>query len=218
MTRQAEALFLDFDGVVLESLAVKTAAFRELFRAYPDHVDRIVAHHARYPGVSRYDKFAYVYGRILRRPLTALEVTRLDRRFSRLVRQGVLKCRFVPGARGFLRYASARVPVYVASATPERELRAIVRQRGLRSYFSGVFGAPLSKAEAIQHVVEREGFDRRAVLFVGDARADEDAARQAGVRFIRRLAPGSRASREFSVRTLNELHRMLKSGTCGLQI
>lgn len=218
MTHRVEAVFLDFDGVVLESLAIKTEAFRALFRAYPDHVDRIVAHHAAHPGVSRYDKFAYVYRMILRQRLTPADVQRLDRRFSRLVRRGVLNCPYVPGALGFLRYASQRVPVYVASATPERELRAIVRERGLGSYFSGVFGAPLTKAEAIRHIVEQQGFDRRAVVFVGDARSDREAARAAGVRFIQRLTPGSCASRGASVRTLGELQRVLKSGTCGLHI
>jgi phosphoglycolate phosphatase-like HAD superfamily hydrolase len=218
VTRPAEAVVLDFDGVVLESLAVKMKAFRRLFSAYPDHVDRILAYHARHLGVSRYVKFAHVYQRILRRRLTSAEVGRLDRRFSRLVRQGVLNCRLVPGALGFLRYASARVPVFVASATPERELRAIVRRRGLGSYFSGIFGAPRSKAEAIRHIVEQRGFDRRAVVFVGDAQTDRKAARAAGVRFIRRLAPGTRASRGTAVRTLAELERLLKSGTCGLQI
>lgn len=218
MIREAQAIILDFDGVVLESLGVKTDSFRKLFARHSDHVDRIVAHHAANPGVSRYDKFAFVYRTILQRRLTRAEMRRLDLRFSRLCREGVLSCRFVPGARAFLRFASSRVPVFVASATPERELRAIVRGRGLTAYFSGVFGSPVTKTDAIRRIVDEQKLDRRAVLFVGDAESDRKAARAAGVRFIQRLTPGARPNGGLWVRSLAELQRELKQGTCGLRI
>lgn len=217
MIRPAQAVFLDFDGVVLESLQVKTDAFRALF-CQSEHVDRIVAHHAANPGVSRYTKFAHVYETMLKRPLPRAEMARLDRRFSRLVRDGVLTCRFVTGARGFLRYASRRVPLFVASAAPERELRRIVRARGVAEYFAGVFGSPLSKTDAIRRVIDTHRLDPRAVLFVGDAESDRVAARAAGVRFVWRTTPGARLGRGPAVGNLRELQQMLKDGTCGLRL
>ncbi|HXW99392.1 MAG TPA: HAD family hydrolase, partial [Methanomicrobiales archaeon] len=68
--RSVLVLILDFDGVVLESVGVKTAAFRTLFSFVPAHVDKIVEYHRRNTGVSRFDKFRYIYREILKDPLS----------------------------------------------------------------------------------------------------------------------------------------------------
>ncbi len=216
---RVEAIVLDFDGVVLESVEIKTAAFRALFAGFPRLVDDIVAYHRSHPGVSRYRKFEHIYRGMLRLPLSDAEMERLDRRFSRLVRDGMLTCRPVPGAVPFLKYASRRAPVYLASATPERELKTIVRLRGLAEYFTGVSGAPRQKDAAIERAIQEGGFNRRAVVFVGDAQSDLEAARACRVRFVRRRAPDSPAFRwRPSVATLAELQSLLKSGECGLRL
>jgi beta-phosphoglucomutase-like phosphatase (HAD superfamily) len=55
-----ETIIFDFDGVILESVTVKTEAFRELFSSEPDCPDEIVEFHKRNGGMSRYDKFRHV--------------------------------------------------------------------------------------------------------------------------------------------------------------
>lgn len=209
---------LDFDGVVVESIEVKTRAFAELFGDHPEHVPAIVAHHRAHPGVSRYEKFRYIYAHLLRRPLTAREMARLDRKFSRLVRDAVVGCPFVKGAKPFLRFASARVPVFVASATPQNELRWIVRKRGLAPFFEGVYGSPASKREALERVSGRLRVDPGALLFVGDATADRDAAKAAGARFVARVPKTGKVFARPYVRDLAELHAMLRSGEGRLEL
>ncbi|MDN5339305.1 MAG: hypothetical protein PWQ30_414, partial [Euryarchaeota archaeon] len=55
-------LILDFDGVVVESLPLKTAAFRKIFSfTSPEHLDEIIAFHLENGGMSRYDKFRHIY-------------------------------------------------------------------------------------------------------------------------------------------------------------
>ena len=53
-------IILDFDGVILESVSVKTEAFRTLFSFVPKHVDEIVQFHIDNGGMSRFDKFRYI--------------------------------------------------------------------------------------------------------------------------------------------------------------
>lgn len=207
-----EGIVLDFDGVVVESIEEKTRAFAALFSDHPEHVPAIVAHHRAHPGVSRYDKFRYIYSQLLRRRLTAREMARLDRTFSRLVRDAVVACPFVRGAKPFLRYASARVPVFVASATPQNELRWIVRKRGLAPFFAGVYGSPATKREAIERVRATLKTDPSALLFVGDATSDRDAARAAGARFVARVPESGKVFARPYVRDLAELHAMLRAG------
>ena len=61
-----KAIFFDFDGVIVESAGIKTEAFRKLFSNYPDQVDEIVDYHKANAGISRYDKFDYIYEKILK--------------------------------------------------------------------------------------------------------------------------------------------------------
>jgi hypothetical protein len=46
-------VFFDFDGVLVDSTATKTNAYREIFKPYgPEIVEKIVAHHQRHGGIS----------------------------------------------------------------------------------------------------------------------------------------------------------------------
>ena len=52
-----EAFFFDFDGVLADSVEVKTRAFARLFESYgPEVVARVVAHHRYHGGMTRIEK------------------------------------------------------------------------------------------------------------------------------------------------------------------
>ncbi|TBR22053.1 HAD family hydrolase [bacterium] len=186
---RAQAVFLDFDGVVLESVGIKTEAFRELFSVSPEHVEAAVRYHVENGGVPRREKFRYFYEELLRRPVPEGAMDRLDAEFSRLVVRKILACPFVPGAREFLESSAGAFPLFVVSATPEPELRRIVEARGLARFFAGVYGSPLGKAENLRRVVAERGFEPGRCVFVGDAAADFEASRAVGLRFIARDTP-----------------------------
>ncbi len=182
-----ELIILDFDGIILESVQAKTEAFRKLFSFSPEHVDEIVRFHKENGGMSRYDKFRYFYTNILKEELTDNRMEELSKHFGDIVYDEVIKSPFVKGAGELIRSASEKVPLYVVSATPAGELKKIISERGLESYFSGVFGSPGAKKDHIVHILEKEGVDPEKALFVGDARNDWEAAKAAGVKFIGRV-------------------------------
>jgi phosphoglycolate phosphatase len=182
------AAVFDFDGVIAESTEIKTEAFRRLFGGD----DRAAEYHEANMGVSRYDKFRHITTEILGRPYTSEDERRLGERFSELVVDEVVRCPFVPGAPELLeRLAASELPLFVASATPEEEVRQIVALRGLRELFDGVYGTPASKGEILRRILSERGFDRSEVVMVGDARSDLTGAREAGVRFVGRVPDGA---------------------------
>ena len=183
------ALILDFDGVILESVEVKTEGFRKLFSFVPGLVDEIVAYHRKNTGVSRFDKFRHIYREILKEPLSEDQFRFLSDRYAELVVEGVVNSPYVPGAREFLRSWHVRIPLSVVSASPQGELGDIVRRRGLSPCFRKVYGAPTRKEDAIREILEVTGCPPDRVLFVGDAVNDLKAARAAGVRFVGREPP-----------------------------
>ena len=108
---RVEAAFFDFDGVILESVAVKTEAFRRLFQdRSPEEVDEVVAFHLANLGLSRYVKFEHFYANVFREPLSEEHVAELDTHFSRLVEEGVLGASPVAGALDFLRRRCPPLP------------------------------------------------------------------------------------------------------------
>ncbi|NJM23241.1 MAG: hypothetical protein HC907_33605 [Richelia sp. SM1_7_0] len=57
MTISCKAIIFDCDGVIFDSNALKTAAFREVLAAYPQEVvDKFIVYHQKTGGISRYVK------------------------------------------------------------------------------------------------------------------------------------------------------------------
>jgi phosphoglycolate phosphatase-like HAD superfamily hydrolase len=190
MTIIPDILVFDFDGVILESADIKTRAFRELFAAHPDRLDEIVAYHEANAGISRFQKFRHIHRHILDQPLGPEEERELGERFEALVVEDVVRCPFVPGALEFLQAYSREHPLFVASGTPESELRRLVEARNLTAYFREVYGSPKEKSAILEEILVMTKASRASLLFVGDGRSDYEATKATGVGFIGRARPG----------------------------
>lgn len=199
---------LDFDGVILQSVSIKTAAFRALFSSYPEHLDAIEALHLRLGGISRHTKFRMIFRDILRLPVTEHTMAELAERFQAEVKERVIACPFVPGAVEFLTTTQAKVPLYIASGTPSGELREIVAARGLDRYFAGVFGSPQDKADILAMIAADTGCPPGDIVMVGDADTDYQAAARAGTRFVGIVAPGDPTCFPPETLVLPDLHRL----------
>ena len=61
-----KAIIFDFDGVILDSVDVKTKAFKQMYSIYGDDVMRkVVDYHLLNGGISRYKKFKYFHENFL---------------------------------------------------------------------------------------------------------------------------------------------------------
>jgi phosphoglycolate phosphatase-like HAD superfamily hydrolase len=196
-----DVVAFDFDGVVCESVDVKTEAFGTLYAEHGEKVTRaVVAHHLEHGGVSRYEKIRYYEEHLLGRPADDAVVEAKAARFSELVVDAVIAAPLVPGALECLRALSGRCPLYVISGTPEPELRQIVAAKGLSGYFRRVLGSPTVKADHLRQIVTTHVTLPSRVVMVGDSTTDAVAADETGVRFVGIVRPG--LASPFSARTL----------------
>ncbi|UJP06147.1 MAG: HAD hydrolase-like protein [Nitrosomonas sp.] len=191
-TANRQAIIFDFDGVVVESGKIKTQAFAELYRAYgEDIVAKVVQFHMQNGGMSRHRKFRHFQEHFLHQPpLTEAEEKQLDIHFSELVVEAVIAADPVPGAIELIRRQSGKIPLFVASGTPETELRIIVERRGLAPYFTDVHGAPALKKTIIAEILSKYALQPEAVLMIGDAMADLEGAQANNTAFLGRVYPG----------------------------
>ena len=68
---QFSAIFFDFDGVIAESVEIKTEAFREMYISYGKEISEgVVNHHLANGGMSRFKKFPFYHDRFLNQKLS----------------------------------------------------------------------------------------------------------------------------------------------------
>lgn len=179
-------IFWDFDGVIKESVDIKTQAFIKLFEPYGDTImQKVKMHHEANGGMSRYKKFP-IYLSWVGETSSDERINELDNAFSKAVFQGVVDCPWVPGAEKYLRDNIYKQVFIVVSATPEEELKAILKSLSLTSVFSAVYGAPISKSAAIKKTLEQLHMPPADCLMIGDALADMEAAETNGIPFLLR--------------------------------
>ncbi len=206
--KKTVAVIFDFDGVLVESVDVKTMAFAQMYAPYgADVVRRVVDYHKEHGGVSRFEKFRRFHEMIHKEPLPADQEKALGEVFSRLVKDAVVNAPWVPGAREFLKAFHAEMAMFVASGTPEEEMREIVHRRSMDHFFVSVHGSPASKAQIIDRICTIHGFEREVVLMVGDAITDYEGALSAGVRFVGRC-PEDRSVFPPGVPVIADLRRL----------
>jgi len=183
---QFSTFIFDFDGVIVDSLDVKTRAFGELFKGHgPAVSEQVMNYHRNNGGVSRYEKFRYFYKNFLELPVTDEIIDDLDRRYSQLVVEEVVAAPFVEGAKELLdSIQSAGKKCFVISGTPQNELRGIVNRRQLEGYFLDVLGSPKNKKENLEYLMKKHHFVPQDAIYFGDARADYEAARHNRIQFV----------------------------------
>jgi len=210
-----KAILFDFDGVLVESVDIKTKAFAKLFENEgPEIVNKVVEYHLANGGVSRFKKFDYIYAELLKRQITDEIRMELGNKFANLVIQNVLDAPWIPGVQEFLENYSEKLDLYIVSGTPDNELKYIVENKNISKYFKGVFGSPATKGDLIKDILLTHSYKNEHVVFVGDAITDLNGALEANVSFIGKIS--NKETNPFSdyhvslVRDLRELPGLLK--------
>ena len=175
----------DFDGVLVESNAVKRGAYRDIFASVPDSrpvVDEVLG------ADTEDDRFGVIRAILRGLGQAAIDldaqVVSYAERYNTICEEHAATCRAVPGAAAALQSLSPQHPLYVVSATPEEPLSRIVSRRGWTGYFRAVLGRPRTKRENLARVMQRERIGPEGIVFVGDGQRDLEAARSTGCHFI----------------------------------
>jgi len=183
-------IFFDFDGVIVESVDLKIAAFRNL---YTDHGEDVIAkvldHHAAHGGISRVVKIRECHRMFLNIELSEPALMALAGAYADFVEEAVVACDSVPGAMDLLKSNDGARHFYIVSGTPENELRRITEGRGISGYFDAVYGSPRHKEEIVEGVLERHGASAGDAMFIGDTMTDFSAAEATRVPFVGRVPP-----------------------------
>lgn len=179
------AVFFDFDGVIVDSVNIKTDAFRKLYEPYGDVISaQIVEHHLSHGGMTRNQKISHYHQHFLGQTLDPEETENLAAQFGNLVEEAVTKCPMIRGASECLAAFEGVIPLFVVSATPVGELVRIVKRRKLINFFESVHGAPNTKTEILRSLLKTHMLRSDECVMVGDSMEDYNAAQKTGIQFV----------------------------------
>lgn len=158
----------------------------QLFSSYGSETEeKVLVHHKANGGMSRYKKMP-VYLQYAGETVTESRVNELCDSFGKLVFENVVDCAWVDGAKEYLEENRYSQDFYLVSATPTEELKNIVHELGIINCFSAIYGAPTSKTDTIQMILQQKAIQPYHTVMIGDAQADMDAAVANDVPFILR--------------------------------
>lgn len=176
----------DFDGVIVDSVNVKTEAFAGLYKPFGRKiVSKVVAHHLAHGGIDRFRKIRHYHENYLKREISESEVDALAKKFSALALNRVLEAPFIKGALSLLELLKREGRrIFLISATPEEEIKYIVKKRRLKRFFTDIKGSPQRKKENLKYFIKRYKLNSAEILYFGDSKQDRDAACSLNIDFV----------------------------------
>lgn len=187
--KERSLIFWDFDGVIKESVEVKTQAYVNIFKHFgEDQERRVSAHHEANGGMSRFEKIP-LYLSWVKSVVTSEDIELYCSRFAENVVKSVISSNWVPGAREYLEANWQKQVFVLVTATPQSEIEFILRELGISEWFDQVHGAPKLKFNIVAATLQELDVESRGCIYIGDSKTDKEAAESNKVEFILRCTP-----------------------------
>ncbi len=177
-------IFIDFDGVIKDSVNIKGLAFKELFEEYGTTAsERIYDHHLSHGGISRYEKMP-IYLDIVNEPVNQKNIEKFLNKFSKSVFKKVINSNWIPGAKVFLDKNYKNCNLILISATPQDEIEQILKSLNIHHFFNEVYGSPNTKTKVIKSIKTHNYLSDEEILVIGDTITDMEAAKSNFLDFL----------------------------------
>ena len=143
VNKMVKNIFFDFDGVILDSVKVKSEAFFDLYRPHGKQIaNKVLVHHEKNGGMSRFEKFPLYHKSYLNIKLSKDEIEDLSNNFSELVIDKVVASKRIDGVLSFLKKYYRRMNFWIITGTPTNEIKLIINRLSFDKYFIKSYGSP----------------------------------------------------------------------------
>lgn len=183
--RNKKFFIFDYDGVIADSVEIKTSAFKELYKIYGKKIQMKVANfHKKHGGMNRKDKFKYFHNNFLNKNISRKQVDTLSKKFSKIVFNKIVQSGEIKGINKFLKKNYESKIFLINSATPKDELKRIIKKRKEDKYFKYIYGSPKTKVQNIKNILNKFKTNKEKFIFFGDANQDLKASIECGIDFV----------------------------------
>jgi phosphoglycolate phosphatase-like HAD superfamily hydrolase len=187
----------DFDGVILDSMKIRTWGFEEIFKNYSkDAVSNLLVYHLENGGLSRYVKIRYFYENILGRSIKENEVISYASKFSLLMKEELVKSKYlIIDSVDYIKNNYSNYNYHIVSGSDQTELRYLSGELGLANYFLSIHGSPTAKSKLVADLIDKNKYSTEETCLIGDSINDLDAATTNNISF--------KAYNNFELKTLD---------------
>lgn len=171
-------ILFDFDGVIIDSMPIKTAGFRKIFEEYDaETVKPLLDFHNLNGGLSRYVKIKYFFEDVLGTPIEDIEIMRYANRFSEIVKEELNNPEhLIAEVVQFIRDNQENFNFHIVSGADEQELKYLCEQLNIAQYFKSIHGSPTHKNELVKQVMKENSYLKTETILIGDSINDLEAA------------------------------------------
>lgn len=177
-------IFLDFDGVIMDSMTLKLDAYCFALQEYGFARENVRVQQLLYAGLSRSRALPLMFESLAGRQMPEDAKERVLRLFSEEDDRLRSRMQIKPGALAFMTEAQKRIPLVVVTGTPQEAIDKTMEHFDLVGFFQEVCGYPPIKAEHLQNQLLKRGLKPEQSLYVGDAIQDYKAAESVGMPFV----------------------------------
>jgi len=178
-------IIFDFDGVILDSISIKTEAFRKIFNDFPkEKVDQLIDFHINNGGMSRYLKIKYFFEEILNIDIDKEKIARYAKRYSQLTKERLANRDYlIDDSIEFIEQNYKKYNIYIASGADENDLLYICDKLEIKKYFKSIKGSPKAKDEIVKDIIKKNSCNKSETILIGDSINDYKAAKANAIEF-----------------------------------
>jgi len=171
-------IIFDFDGVILDSIPIKTEAFRKLFSSFSeDKVNELVEFHIQNGGMSRFKKIEYFFTQILNQNITNEDILKYAEMYSQITKEELAQKKYlIEDSLQFIQKNYKNYNMHIASGADEKDLKYICEKLELNKYFLSINGSPKVKSEIVKDILEKNNYKKEESILIGDSINDYEAS------------------------------------------
>ncbi|ELE6033924.1 HAD family hydrolase, partial [Campylobacter coli] len=175
----------DFDGVIIDSLAVRDYGFREIFKEFDKVlVEKLIKYHSINGGLSRFHKIRYFFNEILKKDIEDKEVKAYADKFSLIMREELAKSKYlILDSVNFIEENYKKYNFHIVSGSEHNELNFLCQKLQINHYFHSINGSPTPKIELVKNLLIKESYKKSETILIGDSINDYEAAKESNMAF-----------------------------------
>ena len=176
----------DFDGVIIDSHAIRELGFREVLADFPEEeIEELLVYHRKNGGLSRYVKFRYFFEKIRKQTISEAQVNDWSSKFSDIMRKKLVnKANLIPETLAFIQKESPHYNMHIISGSDGEELRFLCENLGLTRYFKSIEGSPVPKIDLVKNLLKKYSYLPDECILIGDSINDYEAAKSSNIDFL----------------------------------
>lgn len=178
-------IIFDFDGVILDSMPIRTEGFKKIFENYDNKkVEELISFHLINGGLSRFVKIKYFFEELLETSISEEEINFFADKYSKIMKEKLINEKYLIRETVDFIKNNNNIKMFIASGSEEKELRLINESLQLSKYFLGIFGSPKNKIDIVKSIIKDNKLNKNETILIGDSINDYDAAIKNDIRFF----------------------------------